>query len=412
MADLEKISKVKLGDYSKKYTNSILLDLSYDDSFEELKNKLFLETNDCDEETFNSAPLEFINVESIPVEICLYNDVDIIKNPFVITSGAHEAGVAENADQATSEHMVNVLNIYKNIKNVLDKCPLHSRNSDSSSKISKILIGSNNFDNAVNLSSISSTNMFNAVNCGMKFDYNKLNQLVTEVTQKVFKDGMENNQKYNGSYASEFIDLILNELEYLDDLASIKNAENTMLKLNLLTILDERKSKSFNLTPRIINATNLMYFIADQSQNRILVQEFGLAKPDEETYFPSLRGANISPTLETLTNTDKDLVLMVDDYQNAMKNMQFKAILNINQEDFANYKKDDNLTFFKYINKPYDETSREIVKERFFKSNIALFALTSNAVDLTQDYEDLNESIIEDSYIPSEHSNNSRCMYG
>ena len=151
MADLEKISKVKLGDYSKKYTNSILLDLSYDDSFEELKNKLFLETNDCDEETFNSAPLEFINVESIPVEICLYNDVDIIKNPFVITSGAHEAGVAENADQATSEHMVNVLNIYKNIKNVLDKCPLHSRNSDSSSKISKILIGSNNFDNAVNI---------------------------------------------------------------------------------------------------------------------------------------------------------------------------------------------------------------------------------------------------------------------
>lgn len=412
MADLEKISKVKLGDYSKKYTNSILLDLSYDDSFEELKNKLFLETNDCDEETFNSAPLEFINVESIPVEICLYNDVDIIKNPFVITSGAHEAGVAENADQATSEHMVNVLNIYKNIKNVLDKCPLHSRNSDSSSKISKILIGSNNFDNAVNLSSISSTNMFNAVNCGMKFDYNKLNRFITEFERRIFKEEIKNNQKYSREKASEFIDLLLRELEYLDDLSSIKHAENIVLKLNLPTILDERKNKSFNLTSRIVNATNLMYFIADQSQNRTLVQEFGLAKPDEETLFQSLRGTNIHPLLKNVTNADKDAVLMVDEYQNAMKNMQFKAVFNLSQEDFDNYKKDDNLTFFKYINKPYDETSREVVKERFFKSNVALFAVSSNAViDLSASNDDLYE--LDTTEIDfSEHSNNSRCMYG
>ncbi|MBQ8762411.1 MAG: hypothetical protein IJZ26_03790, partial [Clostridia bacterium] len=262
---------VILGDYNNAYENNIIDEARSDEVFQYFKQKYWLEKNNLEsEEEFNDSPLLFSNIESLPIELCLYNDTNIIKNPFVKNIGAHEMYVAENADELTSKYIVDAMKILKNLESKTKNEMEYETNGRA---LKQWLLGQYcgccTYETKTDLSE---SPLFMATNLGMEFDLEKFNKFI----DACYED-YENAKKTTTEDSSDadFIQIIVNEIKNLVNFANIKIAENIVLNLTKESVLNEKLNSTFNVLPKIINSTNIMYFIQDQSQNRDVVEKLG-----------------------------------------------------------------------------------------------------------------------------------------
>ena len=372
---------VILGDYNNAYENNIIDEARSDEVFQYFKQKYWLDKNNLEsEEEFNGLPLLFTNIESLPIELCLYNDTNIIKNPFVKNIGAHEMYVAENADELTSKYIVDAMKILKNLES---KTKNEMYETDGNVLKQSLLGQYCGCCTYAIKTDLSKSPLFMATNLGMEFDLEKFNKFIDvcyEDYENVKKTTTEN------SSDADFIQIITNEIKNLVNFANIKIAENIVLNLSKESVLSEKLNSTFNVLPKIINSTNIMYFIEDQSQNRDTVEKLGFKNLDDQTYFESLRNAkkefsNIKTFIEDYKkgrfNDLEDLEICLT-YQNIMKEMQANAFMYMSSDELETNFKDNSYSFLKFVNKPYDEKSKKIAFDRFYKNSIALGNMISN----------------------------------
>jgi len=327
---------------------------------------------------------------SYPIELGLYNDQENVNHPFIADIGAHEMRLANNYTTLTNEYVNNMAVIMDNVlhsfiensksavRNKINSFTYSSEyneffntifgqpkknnfiaNHQSTTMLYRAIKGHEPQKSGYTLGNLSSSYIYNAVKLGMILDYNTINQFV-------------DCHRESGTPTPEFFKMFITELKNVENFAKIKIAEHNILRFYEPIIKKEITTHKYRIVNQIIDASNMMYFLLDQTQNYC-----GYFNPDFEKEYEDLPifyslfnnpNKSITPVLDNFLTTLKlkgetpeDKFLL--DYITIPDNFKNEILNSLSPDNLKKLNKDGDDFTYVYQN-PYDEDSIKIAQSR------------------------------------------------
>ncbi|MFA6867600.1 MAG: hypothetical protein WCR54_08835, partial [Clostridia bacterium] len=236
-------------------------------------------------------------------------------------------------------------------------------NHQSTSILYRAIKGHEPQKNKYTLGDLSSCYIYQAVKLGMILDYHALNQFV-------------DCHKESGTSTPEFFKLLNTELKNVESFAKIKIAENNILRFYEPIIKNEISTHTYRIANQIVDASNMMYFLLNQTQNfaGYINPEVSEEQEDLPIFYSLFMNThkNIAPVLDTFLNTlelkvgtPKDKPLL--DYITISDNFKNEIYISLSPENRKKLE-DDGSTLMDMYEFPYDEKTIKVAQERLAQS--------------------------------------------